>query len=469
MMNNVFYKFSILALLTLITAGCTVGPDYHLPAEPYQDDKFKRLPEENFSVSPAVSQWWLALNDPLLNMLIQTALDDNPDIAIAEARLRQARASLSREQANAYPNVSASGAAVRTRLPDSAGITKNNPLDLYTSAFDASWELDLFGGTRRAVEAESAQEQASAASLSDTHVSIAAEVAKNYLTLCGDRQQLAILRHSVAVQQQMLTLTQQRRERGAVSDSDVERLITQLETTRAQISPLEADISDILDRLAALMGKTPGELDRQLSSAQTLPTLPVNISVGKPADMLRQRPDIRSAERQLAASTAQIGEHVADYFPSVNLFGTLGFSSTGGGPLMAKQNMSWTLVPYLQWHFLDFGRVKAQVKIAQAKRDEAQAKWTKTVLEALRDANTSLSRYGHQRVNLVALARVSRSAARSSTLMRQRYQAGAASMIDLLDTQRSLLSAQQEQVNAQTQLTIDYVALQKSLGLGWHV
>lgn len=466
-MNKFTVRACLPVLMILTISGCTVGPDYHPPGDAPEAERFARLPSEGVSSAPAISQWWLALNDPLLNSLIKSALENNPDIAAAKARLRQARASLGGESANKYPKLSATGAAIRTRLPDSTGLTANNPLELYSNGFDASWELDMFGGTRRGIEAARAQEQASAASLADTHVSIAAEVAKNYLNLCGERLQLALLQRSIVVQQQMLTLTQQRRERGVASDSDVERLVTQLETTRSQITPLQADISDSLDTLAFLLGKTPGELDKQLSAAKALPSLPSRVNVGDPAQLLRQRPDIRSAERQLAASTAQIGEHVADLFPKVNIFGTLGFSSTGGGPLWQKQNASWTVVPYLQWNFLDFGRVQAQINTARAQRDESEANWRKAVLGALRDANASLSHYGHQRQNLMDLERVTLSAERSSALMRQRYQAGVVSLIDLLDTERSLLSTQQEQINAQTQLTVDYVALQKSLGLGW--
>lgn len=272
------------------------------------------------------------------------------------------------------------------------------------------------------------------ANIADAQVSITAEVARNYLMLAGARQQLALLKRSVEVQQQMLTLTQQRRRQGTASDSDVERLVTQLETTQSQLSPLQADIDAYLDTLAFLVGKTPGELDGMLSNIDTLPQLPSDINVSDPGSLLKRRPDVRSAERQLAAKTAEIGEHKADYFPKINLVGTLGFS-TAEGALLEKQNMSWMLIPFLQWNFLDFGRVRAQVDKAQAERDEAEAQWRKTVLDALRDANSSLSRYGHQRQNVVDLYRVSASAQHASSLVQQRYKAGAAN--DRLSGQRT--------------------------------
>ena len=466
-MMNKFNKLSYTMLMLLpVLTGCTVGPDYHEPASPVKATKYARLPDTSFATSPTTSAWWTTLNAPLLNQLIDDALKNNPDIGIVRARLRQARATLSGNKASEYPSLSASGAAVRAHLPDSVATGDTNPLSLYTTSFDASWEVDLFGGTRRAIEASRAMEQASVANIADAQVSITAEVARNYLMLAGARQQLALLKRSVEVQQQMLALTQQRRHQGTASDSDVERLVTQLETTQSQLSPLQADIDGYLDTLAFLVGKTPGELDGMLSNINSLPQLPSDINVSDPGSLLKRRPDVRSAERQLAAKTAEIGEHKADYFPKINLVGTLGFS-TAEGALLEKQNMSWMLIPFLQWNFLDFGRVGAQVDKAQAERDEAEAQWRKTVLDALRDANSSLSRYGHQRQNVVDLYRVSASAQHASSLVQQRYKAGAASLIDYLDSERTLMAAQQDEINAQTQLTVDFVALQKSLGLGW--
>lgn len=454
-------------MIALVLAGCSVGPDYHGPGKTPQVNQFARLPQSGVNTAPGVARWWETLNDPQLNTLIAMALKNNPDIAIAQARLRQARAALDGQQANEYPKLGADGAALRAKLPDSTGITSNNPLNMYANTFDASWELDIFGGTRRAIESARAQAQASQESLADTHVSIAAEVARNYLELCGQRQQLAVLQQSIALEQQMLTLTQQRYSRGAANDSDVQRLVTQLETTRSQIPSLLNDITNSLDTLAFLAGKTPGELDQQLNNVMQLPTLPAQVNVGDPTTLLRQRPDVREAERKLAASNAEIGEHIADYYPKVNFLGNLGFTSSSTGNLWQRQNLSWMLVPYLQWNILDFGRIKSQVASARAARDEAQANWQKSVLSALRDANGSLSRYGQQRQTVMDLATVTHAADRASQLMQQRYKAGAASLIDYLDTERSRLSAQQNQISAQTQLVTDFVAVQKSLGLGW--
>ncbi len=233
------------------------------------------------------------------------------------------------------------------------------------------------------------------------------------------------------------------------------------------MSPLDAQVSESLDRLAVLTGQAPGALDQELSSLRAMPALPASVPVGDPGSLLQQRPDIRAAERRLASSNAQIGEHTADYFPKVSLLGDLGFSAADPGHLVRKTNFSWIGVPYLQWNVLDFGRTLGSVRNAEASRDEADARYTQTVLAALQDANTALSRYGHQREHLATLEQVQASADRSATLMRQRYVAGTSTLIDLLDTQQLQFTAQQNVVAGQAELLKDFVSLQKSLGLGW--
>ncbi|MGS1021191.1 efflux transporter outer membrane subunit [Burkholderia glumae] len=477
---------TLLALAGLL-AGCTVGPDYHGAPPAPADAGFVRAPQAGvLAAAPAPSAWWHALGDPQLDALIAAALAHNPDLHAAQARLREARAQLSRQRADALPKLGADAAALRTREPDAnafAALTGSSgasgsgnaasrpgtgPIQLYTASFDASWEIDLFGGTRRAIEAASAQAEAVDADLADTQVSLAAEVANAYVGLRDQQQRLALSRRTAELQQRMLELTLQRRDRGVVDDADIERLTTQVENTRATLIPLDAQATESLDRLAILTGRAPGTLDAQLSApGGALPTLPATVAIGDAGALLKQRPDIRAAERRLASSNAQIGERVADYFPKVTLFGDLGFSASDPGHLLRKQNYSWIGAPYLQWNLFDFGRTRGAVRAAEAARDEAEANYTKAVLAALQDANTALSRYGHQRDHVVALAKIETSATRSAALMNQRYRAGVSSLIDLLDTQRAALSARQNVIAGQAELLDDYISLQKSLGLGW--
>jgi len=472
------FALAAVALLSVLS-GCTVGPDYHgAPTVAQNADhnaNFVRTPNVGMTATAAPNQWWLALNDPQLNDLIAAALAHSPDVHIAQARLRESRAQLDQEHANALPKLSGNAAALRTREPDlgsfgpsgSSGSSGRGPLQFYTVGFDATWEIDLFGGTRRAIEAASANAQAVDADLSDTQVSLAAEVARTYVELRDEQTRLELAQRQAQTEQKILTLTEERRQRGTAADIDVERLSTQVENTRATLNPLDAQVTDSLDRLAVLTGREPGALDTQLANTQPLPTLPQTVAIGDPSALLQQRPDIRAAERRLASSNAQIGEHVADFFPKVTLLGDLGFSASDPGHLIRKSNFSWVGAPYLQWNAFDFGRTLGAVHAAEASRDEAEAQYTKTVLEALQDANSSLSRYGHQRDHVVTLQKVEASATHSATLMRQRYSAGVATLIDLLDTQRQEFTSQQNVIAGQAELLKDFIALQKSLGLGW--
>lgn len=470
---------TLLASVCAISA-CTVGPDYagapQVAPDAAHAANFVRAPAVGIVSTRAPSQWWLALNDPQLNALIDAALAHNPDIHAAQARLRESRAQLQNQKANGMPKGSVDAAALRLRQPNLSALSSSQggssssgggPLQLYTAGFDATWEIDLFGGTRRAVEAATAEADAVDADLADTQVSLAAEVAQAYVDLRDEQQRLTLAQRSAEIEQRMLTLTQQRRAHGTAADVDVERLTTQVENTRATLTPLDEQVEASLDQLAVLTGQAPGALDQELSALRPMPALPASVPVGDPASMLQQRPDIRAAERRLASSNAQIGEHKADFFPKVTLFGDIGYTAADPGHLLRKNNFSWIGAPYLQWNVLDFGRTLSSVHSAEASRDEADAKYAHTVLAALQDANTSLSRYGHQREHLATLEQVQASADRSATLMRQRYTAGASSLIDLLDTQRTQFSAQQNVVAGQAELLKDFVSLQKSLGLGW--
>ena len=465
---------AVAAALTVLLAGCTVGPDYKGVPTTTNASSFKRAPDGVVATAPGVAAWWVALNDPQLTALIEAGIGNSPDLRAAQARVREARAGLTQQQRNALPKVGASAAYLRMREPDlsslsggSSGSSGRGPVALYLAGFDASWELDLFGGTRRAVEAASAEADASEADLADTHVQLAAEIGSAYVGLRDQQQRMAIVRKSAELEERVLTLTEQRRERGVSSQVDVERVRTQVENTRNALIPLDAQIAESLDELALLTGREPGALDDMLKQPAPLPALPQTVAVGDPAQLLRRRPDVRAAERRLASQSAQIGEREADWFPKVTLFGSLSYSAADPGHLVRKDNLTWLGVPYLQWNAFDFGRTKAKVDQARASFDEAQAKYESTVLGALRDADVALSRYGHERENVVSLRTVEGSATRAATLTEQRYRAGTATALDWIDAERTRYTAEQNRVQSDAQLIKDYVALQKSLGLGW--
>jgi NodT family efflux transporter outer membrane factor (OMF) lipoprotein len=450
-------------------AACTVGPDFRgaPPAAPHAVDAaaFNRAPEDASSAQPSAAPWWTELGDSELNALIDTALANSPDVHAAQARLRKSRAALKEQKSNALPKSGASAGYLNAEIPTST--LDVGDLNFYTLGFDATWEVDLFGGTRRAVQAASAESIAVEADLADTRVQLAAEVAQAYVDLVDRKARSDLARRTAELEGRVLDLTEQRRAQEVASDLDVERIRTQVENTRGTLIPLDEQITESLDQLAVLTGREPGSLDAELSAARLLPALPATVAVGNPAAMLRRRPDIRAAEFRLASQSAQIGEREADWFPKLTLFGDLGFSAASPGGLVRSSNFLALGIPYLQWNGLDFGRTRARVNQAKAGRDEAEAKYRSTVLDALRDADSALSRYGHQRKYVVNLRAVETSAVKSSSLTEMRYRAGTSSALDWLDAERTRFSAEQDRVAGEAELIKDFVALQKSLGLGW--
>jgi NodT family efflux transporter outer membrane factor (OMF) lipoprotein len=465
-----------LAAASVALTGCVVGPDYKGPpvAAPNaaKATAFRRA-EAATSDEPA-SKWWTALNDAELNNLVEAALAGSPDIDVARARIVQSRAGLTSARADKLPTTGASAAYLRSKGLTSlvgggqaAAAGSSSALQIYALAFDATWEPDLFGGKARAIEGAVAKAEADEAALEGVKVSLEAEVARAYVTLRQLQQRLALSRHNVELETQVLDLTRQRRAGGTASDLDVEQLNTQLQSTEADLVPLTAQIAEQLDRLAMLTGKEPGALDSELAAAVPVPAPPAVVAVGDPSALLRRRPDIRQAERQLAQSNAVVGQRTADLFPKVTLLGSLGFTAPELGDIINSSSQTFAVAPFLQWSPFDFGRTKAKIAQANGAYDEATANYRKTVLAALRDAETSLSRYGRQRDSVTSLMRVKASADRSAQLETLRRQGGTATTLEVLNTERQRVQAELGVLDAQAELTSDYVALQKSLGLGW--
>ncbi len=467
-----------LALVTLL-AGCTVGPNYAGPpaAAPKaaKAPHFVRTDAAQTPPTAPVARWWEALGDPVLNDLVTRALADNPSIAMAQARLRQARAALRIEKANELPSANAQAIYAHAHLP---GINLNGngngnsgngstDLNLYNLGFDASWEIDLFGGQRRAIQAARATAGAAEANLADAQVSLSAEVVQAYVNLRDRQRRIDLNNRSVQMQERMLTLTQQRYDRGTASRLDVTRLQNQLDSTRADIPPLNAQLEAYMDELATLTGDEPGALDERLKPVQPIPLPPAQVAVGDPAVLLQRRPDIRAAERTLAADTAKIGQAEAARFPKLSFMGIIGIGGSAASDLTKLDDFTALIAPQLSWNFLDFGRNKARVVQAEGVRDEAEGQYRATVLAALRDAEDSLSRFRYRRITVATLARAKAEADEALALSEQRYEAGTSTLIDLLDARRQQITAEQNLSQAEAGLTGDFVAVQKALGLGW--
>jgi len=458
---------SLAALATVLSACTTVGPDYHgAPALPAAQGGLVRAAQPGVqAAAPVATPWWQDLHDATLNGLVAQALADSPDLHAAEARLRQARAALAQQEANGKPSGSASALALG--LSEGPGTSSKQTLHFYSAGFDASWELDLFGGTRRAIEGAEAQAGAVQANFADAQVSLAAEVVQAYAELRGRQQRVVLLQEVAALDVQSLALTQQRQQRGVDTALDVERQLSRAQASQRNLHEAEADIAETLDRLALLCGQAPGALDARLAGLGALPQVPRTVAVGDVTALMQHRPDIRAAERRLAASTAQIGQREAGYFPKLSLLGDIGLGATEPGQLLRRSSTVLLGAPYLSWNVLDFGRTAASVRQAEAGRDEARAQYEATVLQALNDANTALSRFGRERQSLQSLREQRDSAAHSLALTSQRRQAGVATELELQDAQRALLAARLDTLAAEAALLQDFAALHKSLGLGW--
>lgn len=478
-----------LSLIPLLLLGaCTVGPNYAGPPKAIGSAAtppagFVRADTTLATTAPAVADWWTTLNDPMLTWLEEQALASNPNVAVAQARLKQARSALRLERANQAPNANASATYLHADLPAlnlggggeqggangnaSGGSGGGTSVDFFNLGFDASWEIDLFGGRRRTVEAARASAAAAEANVADAQVSLSADVAQAYIGLRDAQQRLILARDASRMQRDTLNLTLQRFNNGAASQLEVERLRNQVESTDAQILPLSASVETYLNALAILIGEAPGTLDQRLGQPGKVPLPPAQVAVGDPTALLQRRPDIRAAERNLAAQTARIGVAEAAKFPRLNLMGIIGIGGTSLDALTDLDNLVTLGAPMLQWNVLNFGRANARVGQAEGARDEAEAQYRGVVLSALRDAEDALSRFRARRNTVATLARAKASADRSAMLMQQRYRAGTATLIDTLDAERQRVSADQSLSQAVAGLTNDYVALQKALGLGW--
>lgn len=339
--------------------------------------------------------------------------------------------------------------------------------DLYQTGFDATWELDIFGGNRRAVEAANADIAAAEESRRDVLVSLLAELARNYLTLREAQARLDIARENISVQAETVNITQARFEAGLTSELDVSRAKAQLAGTQAQVPALEAAIAATIHRLGVLTGKDPAALHDELVEGKPLPPTPPQVPAGMPSDLLRRRADVRRAERQLAAATARIGEATADLFPKFSLTGNFGFQSDTPGDLTIGANQVWGFGPAIKFPLFDAGRIRANINVQNARQEQALALYEKAVKESLEDAETSLVEYAKEQERFRAIEHAVASNKRAVELANERYARGLTDFVNVLDAQRSLYATQDQLVQSQTTVVLNLVALYKALGGGW--
>ena len=476
------------ALLGIITVGilfggCTlVGPDYVTPTppEPTQwltsDDPKLAAKEVDFS------DWWTVFDDPVVNELIETAYRQNLPLQIAGLRIYEARAQLGIAFGFQYPQTqqalgSASINQASKNAPNSAGGERY--FSNFDIGLDAAWELDVWGKFRRGVQTGVANLEASIADYDDILVSLTAEVARTYILLRTAEERLEVARENVGIQKRSLEIAQVRFKAGAVTELDVSQARALLRSTESTIPGLEADIRQAKNALAILLGKLPGEIDGMLRGAGLIPKVPAEVAVGIPAELLRRRPDIRFAERQLAAQSAQIGFAKADLFPHFSLFGTLGFQTAGHsgiqsndsdlGDLLKRKSLTYSTGAGFNWDLFNYGRITNQVRVEDARFQELAVNYEDTVIRAAQEVEDAMVDFLRSQESVFLLADAVKSSKRSVDLSLIQYREGLVDYQRVLDTQRDLTSRQDELVFTAGSVGQNLVAIYRSMGGGWGI
>jgi len=457
-------RLGVSALALALLAGCAaVGPDYHPPTTqvPSQWQGVADASPETVDAA-ALAQWWRQFHDPVLDRLIDDALKANVSLATARAQLREARARYDLARANLGPSANASASAARSKSSSASGT------NLYDAGFDARWEPDVFGGGRRSVEAAEADTQAQTEALHETRVSLVAEVARNYLELRTAERQLAVARSNLKTQSDTYDIVRWRRLAGLASELDEAQAQTLLEQTRATLPTLETSIRTARNRLAILLDRAPGAIDALLGSgADHIPAAPEEIAVGIPADTLRQRPDVRAAERRLAAETARLGVAEAQRYPSFRLSGTLGLQALTPGGLFDGGTATRSLLAGITAPIFDAGRIRSNIAIQDAVLERARLNYRSAVLTALEDVENALVSLRNTRQRIEQLTRAADSAQTAWNIARYRYRSGLVDFQSVLDSQRSLLNLEDQLTAAEGAYSLAQVQLYKALGGGW--
>lgn len=453
----------------IAAAGCAVGPDHRAPLEPtVAGFDGAGAPYVAAEIEPA---WWQQYGDPLLVRIVQDAMTQNLELQIALARLNEARAVRSETQLALLPIVTA-GAGYQVQRLSSAQVQEapgERTFDFFDLGFDATWELDFFGRIRRQVESDTAVVERELATLDDVLVSVVAEVGRTYFELRGRQEGLAVARRNAENQQLTYELTLALLEEGRGTQLDVSRAKAQLDSTRALIPPLETGIRADMHRLGVLTGRLPTALAPELEEPAPIPPTPAEIAIGDPASLLRRRPDIRAAERNLAAATAQIGVATADLFPRVTFVGSIGLDASSASELFATGSGAHTFGPRIAWAAFDLGRVYQRIRQADARNAGALAAYESTVLRALEETENALVAYGNQLLETESLRGAAAASAEAAELARLRYEDGASSFLDVLDAEARLLDAQEQLVLSETRVATSLVAVYKALGGAWQI
>ena len=447
--------------MLLFAAGCAERRVYVAPEVP--PPALTQANDATFTTAAYDARWWQQFEDPVLVQLQDAALANNLDVRGAVARVEQARAVFDDVRRDRLPTATVNSSVDRREQVIPGFVDEPIRTSTYRAAFDAFWEVDLFGRVRSAVRAARANAEALDASLDDVKVIVTAEVAREYFDLRGLQQQLAVAERSLANQRETLRLTQVRSTNGIGEEQDVVSAAARVAAIEASVPPLRARLAVRVHRLAVLVGRRPGELAVDLSP-RPYPALAKALPLGDVGQLLRRRPDVRAAERRLAAAAAREGVAAADLYPRVSISGVLGLLAGRGSDFARPDSRFWAVTPALSWAGFDIGSARARLRGAEAASREALASYEQSVLLAIEETENALVSYREEQARLLKLGDQARESARAAAIARVRFREGLSEFLTLLDAERTQLAAEDAVARAEADVFIRVVALYKSLG-----
>lgn len=483
MTRHTVSSFFLVLLACLLPSCYTVGPDYASPRQTTPDAWSRSVLRDLDGGAASLSEWWKGFQDPTLNALIERARASNPNLRLALERITEARAQRGIAASQALPQANGSGSYSRERFSENTrgrtGLANannaqgaapvgnaNNPSNLYTTGFDAGWEIDIFGGIRRSVESAEANIAVQEENYRDSLVTLFADVALNYVDYRTLEARISVANRNITAQRGSADLTRKRLDAGLVPRIDVTQAETNLALSEASVPQLRAQLALSKNRLATLTGGFPASVENILGNRHGIPVPRAGYSAGLPADLLRARPDIRRAERDLAAQTARVGVAVADLYPRFSLFGDFKLQATNSGDLFDSSSRAYSFGPSFQWQIFSAGRIRNNIRVEESRVAQSYAAYESTILGAVEEVETSMAGIVYERERLSDLTRAVSSSTETVALVKDNYQNGLVSFQNVLDAERTKFSAEDEETFSRGQIARNYIILYKALGGG---
>ncbi len=462
--------------MLLPTLACAVGPRYSPPQIPVPQSWNEAMPTTTANAE-SLARWWAEFQDGTLDRLVKEAVEGNLELKIAAARVREARAARGIAASAGLPQVAVGAAYARTQRSQAVPPFKSTPginapfgereQNVFEAGFDASWEIDVFGGVKRDKEAALADVQAAEEGRREALVTLLADVGRNYLELRGTQQQIRILEETLASQQDTLDIAKARFDAGLGTELDVARAEGLLQANGAERPVLERQARQAIYRISVLLGKHPSALAGELEPPADVPPVPPEIPLALPSELLSRRPDLKRAERELAAATARIGVARADLFPRFSILGSFGRRSEDASDFTKGSAQFWNIVPAVRWPIFSGGRIRANVEVQNARQEQALLQYEKDILTALEEVENALSAHTRERSREASLKAAVDSTRRALALATDRYTSGLEDFLSVLDAERSVYAAEDQLVRCEKTMAVTLVAVYKALGGGW--